>query len=98
VSRQALNEQVKSGKLIAYRSGGGALILPVWQFRPEGGTLEGLDQVISNLREKIPGYGPMVPFTFFLQEHPVTGGKTPLDALRAGKLDQVLAAVRADAG
>ena len=95
VSRQALTDQIRKGNVIAYQSGKRGYVLPVWQFRPEGGLLPGLEKVLEALRAH-PGYGSLLPFTFFLQEHPVTDYRTPLAALRDGKLDQVLTAVAAD--
>ena len=41
----------------------------------------------------LPPTDSLFPFTFFLQGDPVTGGRTPLEALRAGDLAAVLTAV-----
>jgi hypothetical protein len=97
VTRQALSLQIRNGKLLAYRSGGGDYLLPVWQFRPEGGVWDGLSEVLATVREKLDAESPLTAFAFLLQAHPLTGGLPPLAALREGRLSEVLAAVEADA-
>jgi hypothetical protein len=97
VTRQAVSLQIRSGKLLAYRSGGGDYLLPIWQFRPEGGVWEGLPEVLAAVREHLDAESPLTAFAFLLQAHPLTGGRPPLVALREGRLAEVLAAVEADA-
>jgi hypothetical protein len=97
VTRQALALQIRNGNVLAYRSGGGDYLVPVWQFRPEGGIWEGLPEVLRAIREKLDDTNPLTAFAFLLQAHPHTGGRAPLEALRAGRLAEVLAAVEADA-
>ncbi|MCA1964108.1 MAG: hypothetical protein LDL31_09215 [Prosthecobacter sp.] len=96
VTRQALAHQIRQGNVLAYRSGGGDYLVPVWQFRPEGGCWHGLPEVLAAIRAHL-GEGPLTAFAFLLQAHPLTGGRPPLEALRAGRLEEVLAAVEADA-
>jgi hypothetical protein len=93
VSRQTISEKIRAGELIAYRTGGGTWALPVWQFRPQGGLLPGLPEVLAKIHDKLAHFGELFPFTFFLQSDPVTGGRTPLDALRAGESTAVLTAL-----
>jgi hypothetical protein len=97
VTRQALAAQIRKGHVLAYRSGGGDYRVPVWQFRKEGGVLEGLPEILAAIREKLDAENPLTAFSFLLQAHPMTGGKPPLETLKAGKLEDVLAAVEADA-
>ncbi|MBL9155472.1 MAG: hypothetical protein JNK37_23550 [Verrucomicrobiales bacterium] len=97
VTRQALALQIRNGNVLAYRSGGGDYVVPVWQFRPEGGTWEGLPEVLKAIREQIDSSSPLAAFAFLLQAHPLTGGLPPLHYLREGRLAEVLAAVEADA-
>jgi hypothetical protein len=97
VTRQALTEQIFAGEIIAYKRGDGKYLVPVWQFQPEGGLLPGLRLVLQKIRE-IPGADPLSPFAFFLQAHPVTGGKRPIDALRSDQIENVLEAVAANTG
>ena len=93
VSRQTISEKIRLGELIAYKTGGGTFQLPRWQFRPEGGLIEGMPQVLEKIRGTLPNSSSLFAFTFFLQADPVTEGRTPLEALRKGKLQQVLDAV-----
>ena len=97
VTRQALAAQIRKGNVLAYRTGGGDYLVPVWQFRPEGGVLEGLPEVLAEIRAKLDEGSALTAFAFLLQAHPLTDGKPPLEALRAGRLAEVLAAVDADA-
>lgn len=97
VTRQALAAQIRKGNVLAYRSGGGDYLVPVWQFRREGGVLEGLPETLAAIHEKLDAESTLAAFSFLLQAHPLTGGKTPLAALREGRLAEVLAAVEADA-
>lgn len=97
VTRQALAQQIRKGHVLAYRSGGGDYLVPVWQFRPEGGVWEGLPEVMAAVREQLDDGSPLAIFAFLLQPHPLTGGLPPLEALKRGALAEVLAAVEADA-
>lgn len=97
VTRQALAAQIRKGNVLAYRSGGGDYLVPVWQFRREGGVLNGLPEVLAAIHRDLGAAGSLTAFGFLLQAHPLTGGETPLAALRAGRLAEVLAAVAADA-
>jgi len=96
VTRQALAQQIRNGNVLAYRSGGGDYLVPVWQFRPEGGVWEGLPEVMAAIRDKLDDSNPLTVFAFLLQAHPLTGGLPPLDWLKLGRLTEVLAAVEAD--
>lgn len=98
VTRQAINERIRRGELLAYRTGADHYMLPVWQFRPEGGVIEGFSEALKALRESMPDAGQLTPFAFFLQADPVAEGRTPLEALRAGDLQQVLDAIEARRG
>jgi hypothetical protein len=98
VSRQALNARIRAHEIIAYKTGGGEHLVPVWQFRPEGGLLRGMDKVLWQIKKLIPGADALTPFAFFLQAHPLTDGKRPIDALRAGEIENILEAVKANAG
>jgi predicted RNase H-like HicB family nuclease len=95
VTKQALIAQIRKGAVIGYHKGGGHYAVPVWQFRREGGILKGLPVILHALRAKVPGYGQISPFTFFLQADPLTDGRSPLAALRDGETLKVLDAVKA---
>ncbi len=93
VSRQAMSERIAAGDVIAYKTGSGRWVLPRWQFRPEGGLLAGLPDVLKKIRAEIPTYGQLFPFAFFLQADPICHGQTPLQCLRNGDMKTVLLAV-----
>ncbi len=93
VSRQTLSEKIRAGELIAYRSGGDRWLLPRWQFRPQGGLVPGLPDVLKRLREISPAPDDLFAFTFLLQADPLLDGRTPLSALRDGEIAQVLEAL-----
>ncbi len=96
VSARMLSRQIGMGNVISYRMDG-RLRVPVWQFRPKGGLLNGLPEILRALR-RIPGAGQMTPFTFFLQADPVTDCRTPLALLKEGKIRKVLDAADVRAG
>jgi len=95
VTRRTLAAAIRRGGVIGYHRGGGQYAVPVWQFRRDGGLLPGLPDVVKALRSKVPGYGQLSPFAFFVQADPVTDGRTPLAALRDGDMKKVLDAVDA---
>jgi len=90
-TRQAVTQQIQRGHLIAVKTGGRGYLLPVWQFAPGGGLIDGLDKVLAELG-KHPYFDSFLPFTFLLQHNPLTQGAKPLDALRKGRTAEVLEA------
>lgn len=94
VSRQTLSEKIRARELVAYRSGGDRWLLPKWQFRPQGGLLKGLPDVLKGLCEIHPEPDELFPFTFFLQADPLLDGKTPLEALKTGEIEKVIDALK----
>jgi hypothetical protein len=91
-SRQTAHDRVRAGTLLAIRDGG-RLHFPVWQFDAEGpdGVLEGLPQVIAELAERTQ----LGQILWFMTAKRQLQGRTPLELLRAGELDAVLAEARA---
>jgi len=91
INPETVRRAAREKRLISIRDGHGDLLFPVWQFADDGsGPLPGLGQVLKTLAER-PGYSDITPFVFFLQPHPLTQG-LPLEALRAGEIDRVVAA------
>jgi hypothetical protein len=89
ISRQAAYKRYRAGRLLAVDCGRYGFVFPVWQFIP-GGVLPGLEEVLAALA----GLEAWMKLAFFLEENAATGGKTPLKALRRGKLKEVLRAAR----
>ena len=91
---ETVRKAARESRLIAIRDGHGDLLFPIWQFAAEGGSLPGLAKVIKELAQR-PGYSEITPLRFFLQHHPRTGGR-PLDTLRSGQIEAVVAAAVAE--
>jgi hypothetical protein len=91
ISRQAVDKRRRAGRLIAVPRGR-EHGYPAAQFTDDGLVL-GLDDCLGAL-----GYdSPWMRLEWLLVPDAVLGGASPLDALRAGRADDVLAAARGDA-
>jgi hypothetical protein len=88
--RPWIASQIKKGEVLAFRDGNRRVHLPVWQFTPDGETLDGMTAVIRTAR-KVPGKDLFV-FCFLLRPSPMLGLRTPLEVLQSGELRQVIAA------
>lgn len=97
VTTAAITDRIRNGDMIAYRTGGGQYRIPRWQFKVEGGLLDGLSNVLHALRQSDTAFNQLTPFTFFLQPHPLTGTRTPLEALRAKDIESVVGAAMSEA-
>lgn len=91
VSRQAISQRVRAGRLLALRTGNDRLVYPLWQFR-QGVVLPGLGRVLQ-----AAGIDPGRPATAWtLASWLVTGdpdlGGAPRDLLAAGHVAPVLKA------
>jgi hypothetical protein len=87
VSRQAIDKRRRHGTLIGLALGKKGYVYPVWQ--AEVG-LGGLKPVFAALSE----YGPWTQAVFMLTPNTWLGGETPLDRLRQGDTETVVAAAR----
>ena len=87
-SRQTPHDRVRAGTLLAARDGG-FLRFPAWQFdaRSPDGVIPGLPTVIRALGA-LP---PLTKIAWFVTPKSLLG-RTPLEALRAGDLHEVLLA------
>lgn len=94
VSRQAVGERERKGQLLGEMEGG-HLRFPLWQFDPagSGGVVEGLPQVLRALDEGGP-VPPLGKMSWLQKKNCSLGGDAPLEALRQGRLAEVLAAAR----
>ena len=89
ISRQAVDKRRRAGKLIGLTLGRRGYVYPVWQFS-QGGTLPGLEEVLTELR----GHDPWMQVIFMLSENTRLGGLAPLHELRHGHVDDVRRAAR----
>lgn len=88
--RSTLHAWRKSGAVIGLLRGERKHVFPLAQF-VDGRPVEGMPQVTRRIRN------PRVAWQWLIQTKPSLGG-TPLDRLKAGRLDEVLAAVERDFG
>jgi hypothetical protein len=94
VGRQTPHDRARAGTLLAVKENG-RLVFPDWQFDPEGpdGVVAGLPDVLRAMSDRpISALGRV---RWFLTPKPLMGGRSPLDALRAG--DVAAAAGEAEA-
>jgi hypothetical protein len=85
ITRQAIDKRRKRGALIGLSLGRRGYAYPVWQI-----GLAGLEDVLAALKD----FDPWTQAAYFLAPNRWLEGETPLNALRAGRLDAVLAAAR----
>jgi hypothetical protein len=89
ISRQAVEKRRKAGRLIGVSLGRRGFGYPAWQFS-ERGTLPGLEAVLDALEP----HDAWTRLVFFTSENAATTGKKPLDVLRSGDVEKVVAAAR----
>jgi hypothetical protein len=93
VGRQTPHDRVKAETLLAVKENG-KLMFPDWQFDPEGadGVVAGLPEVLRAMRGPISALGRI---RWFVTPKPLMDGRTPLEALRAGDVGDVVRAAQA---
>jgi hypothetical protein len=90
ISRQAVDKRRRSRNLIALSTGRHGYRYPVWQFT-KSGPLPGLEDVLQALEP----HDEWMQIAFFVSDNPRLGGQSPINMLKAGKLERVLNAARA---
>jgi hypothetical protein len=92
-TRQTPHDRYKAKTLLAIRDGG-KLLFPIWQFDPSGpdGVLHGLRAVLKALDAPMSELGRIA---WFVSAKPQLQGRTPIEALRAGEVEDVVAEARA---
>ncbi len=89
MSRQAVEKRRKAGRLIGVSLGRRGFGYPAWQFS-ERGTLPHLEAFLDALKQ----HDAWTKLVFFTSENAATDGRKPLDVLRSGDVEKVLAAAR----
>lgn len=86
-SRQTVHDRLKAGTLLGILDQG-KWRFPLWQFDADGpnGVIDAPAQVLQSLQ-----VSNLAKARWLQQPHPVFGGSTPLDLLRPGRLEDVLA-------
>lgn len=93
ISREAVNQRRRSGRLLALSTGRRGYRYPAWQFG-EQGVLPGFERALAELSV----HGQWGRAAFFLGGNELLDGRRPLDLLRRGRpegLEAVVAAARA---
>jgi hypothetical protein len=85
ITRQAVDKRRRAGTLIGLTTGRYGYRYPVWQFT-ESGTVPGLEHVLSALAS----HDEWMQVAFLTGKNPRLNGRTPVETLKAGKLDRVL--------
>lgn len=88
-TRQAVHQRQRKGQLLAVPGVRGA-VYPIWQFT-EDGVLAGFPDVLEALADTPPA----MVVQFFLTGRDSLGGERPLDALRAGRVEEARQAATA---
>ncbi len=90
ISREAVNQRRRSGKLLALSTGRRGYRYPVWQFGEEG-VLPGFEVTLKELSV----HGQWGRAAFFLGGNELLDGLRPLDLLRRGRPEDLEAVTRA---
>jgi hypothetical protein len=90
VSRQRIDKQVRDGSLLAVPGPSNRRYYPTVQFQADGTIVKGLKAV----REALPTRNPWAVLNFLVQPDVRLNGRKPIDALKAGALDDVVDAAR----
>lgn len=89
VTKQAVSDRVRRRRLLALRTGSGRLVYPAFQFRGRD-VVDGLAQVLGRI-----GADETEAWTvasWLTTTDPALGNRSPIEALRAGEVEAVLAA------
>jgi len=84
ISRQAVDKRRSSNQLLALTQGRRGNSYPVFQFE-EGKTITGLEEVLEHLKP----LDPWMQMAFFTTPNERLNGKTPIDALQNGLVEDV---------
>ena len=87
LSRQAVDKRRAANQLLALTQGRRGYSYPSFQFG-DGKTLDGLEEVLRNLS----ALDPWMQLRFFTSPHERLGNKTPIEALRSGRVNDVVRA------
>jgi len=85
VSRETVNQRRQKGTLLALAHGSRSQHYPVWQLEPKVG--HAMPELLTILRQ----LDPWTQYLFFTQSNPELDGMSPLDELRNGESDRVIA-------
>jgi len=87
ISRQAVDKRRSSNQLLALTQGRRGYSYPSFQFE-DGKTIEGLEEVLARLKS----LDPWMQMVFFTSPNERLGGKTPIEKLEKGLVEEVVRA------
>ncbi len=90
VSRQAIDKRVQEGSLLTVPGPSNRRRFPTVQFNEDGSVVPGLRET----RAALPYDNPWSVLNFLIGRQNEFGGKRPIDLLRKGRLDLVVAAAK----
>jgi hypothetical protein len=95
ISRRTARGRVRAGALLAIADDQRRLRFPDWQFDADqpSGTIVGLARVLHALRQR--DHNDIALARWFGTPKPLLTGRTPLDALRRGDIEDVIAEAEA---
>lgn len=91
-SKQAVNDRVRRGTLLALKTEGGDVVYPAFQFGPDGQPLAGIAEVIGALRDAVET--PYTIAAWLVSPEAELEGSTPIEQLRLGRSDVVAQVAR----
>ena len=89
-TRQGIDYLRREGLVLAWRTTQGKWRYPAWQLTAQGGLLPGVRECLKALAT----HSEWEPMIFFLSPRESLQGKRPLDLLRAGRLEEAIAAAQ----
>lgn len=90
ITRQAVEKRRRAGTLIGLATGRRGYAYPAWQFDPHTGVLVGLRDVLKALAD----HDPWMQAIFMLDPNDRLAGERPLDAIRSGRVEEVVEAAQ----
>lgn len=93
-TRQGIDYLRRERSILAWRTTQGKWRYPAWQLTDQGGLLPGLRECLKALNTR----SEWEPMIFFLSSRESLEGKRPLDLLRAGRMQEAIAAAERHGG
>lgn len=90
ISRQRVDRRVKERTLLAVPGPSNRRLYPTIQFNRDGSVVDGLKPVL----EALPTRNAWAALNFLARPEPRLDGRTPVDLLKQGEIDIVVAAAR----
>jgi hypothetical protein len=86
-SKQAVNDRVRRGTMLALKTEGGEVVYPAFQFGPDGQPLRGIADVIGALKNAVETRYTIA--AWLVSPEAELDGSTPIEQLRLGRSELV---------